>query len=179
MLGGWAILSQQQNPCQSIDCQEAKDVTRETSWDVSVPRWGRVFTIPKADLINLPEERRVRSLADYLQGWQTGGYVLLPKETDAERQIVKQVLSYFVRNPKAADSLEGVAHWRLLEEEIHRSVQQTEAALTWLVRQGFLQEIRALGSARLFRLNPERGDDAMRFLQERGHDRLQKRSARD
>jgi hypothetical protein len=94
-------------------------------------------------------------------------YALLPQETEPERQIVKQILSYFIRNPKAADSLEGVAHWRLLEEQVHRSVQQTEIALEWLVAEGFLQEVQTSGSTRIFKLNPERGEDAVRFIAEK------------
>jgi hypothetical protein len=92
-------------------------------------------------------------------------FALLLKESEPERRIVHQVLSYFVRNPKAADSLEGVTHWRLLEEQVHRTLQETELALSWLVTQEFLQEIPTSGSARVFRLNPERSKDALRFLQ--------------
>ena len=91
---------------------------------------------------------------------------MLQAESEPEWQIVRQVLSYFVRNPKATDSLEGVAHWRLLEEQVYRTVQQTELALSWLVVQGFLQEIPSPGSAPIFRLNLERGKDAVQFLAE-------------
>jgi hypothetical protein len=90
------------------------------------------------------------------------GAQLLPAEPDWD--IVKQILSYFVRNPKAADSLEGVARWRLLEDQERRSLQQTEAALTWMVSEGFLQEVPTLGSGRIFRLEPNRYSDAVRFL---------------
>ena len=92
----------------------------------------------------------------------------LPRDkAEPERQIVKQILSYFLRNPNAADSLEGVAHWRLLEEQVHRSVQKTEVALEWLVAKEFLQEVQTSGSTRIFRLNPERGEDAIRFVAKR------------
>jgi hypothetical protein len=50
----------------------------------------------------------------------------------------KEVLSYFLRNPQAADTLEGVARWRLLDEPVHRSVEEINQALEWLVAQGFL-----------------------------------------
>lgn len=97
------------------------------------------------------------------------------KEPEPEPRIVSQILSYFVRNPKAADSLEGVAHWRLLEEQVHRTLQQTELALSWLVAREFLQEIPTSGSARIFRLNPERNKDAVRFLTEREQEHGRKR----
>ena len=90
---------------------------------------------------------------------------MLPKAPDYE--IVKQILSYFVRNPKAVDSLEGVTRWRILEEKIHRSVQETGKAMAWLVEQGLLEEIEAAGSVPLFRLNPARHADAARILAEK------------
>lgn len=71
-----------------------------------------------------------------------------------------------MRNPQAADSLEGVTHWRLLEEQVHRTLQETERALTWLVAQGLLQEIQTSGTDRIFRLNPDRSKDAVQFLTE-------------
>jgi hypothetical protein len=74
--------------------------------------------------------------------------------------MVKQIVSYFVRNPTATDSLEGIAHWRLLEEAVHRNVSATEKALQWLVKEGYLLEIDRPRSQRLFRLNPLRQKDA-------------------
>lgn len=82
-----------------------------------------------------------------------------------ETQIVRQVLQYFMRNPHAADDLEGVARWRLLEEAVHRTVDETEQALRWLVRSGYLQEMDAAGGSRVFRMNEERRNDAEQFLQ--------------
>ena len=79
--------------------------------------------------------------------------------------MVKQVLNYFVRNPNAADNLEGITRWRLLEEQINRSLQETQVALTWLVEQGFLDEVEAPGTTPIFRLNPERRTDAVAFVE--------------
>src|SRR5260370_20738736 len=82
-------------------------------------------------------------------------------QAEPEHGILEQILSYFVRNQKAADSLEGVTRWRLLEEQVHRTLQQTEAAINWLVAEGFLQEVQRAGQVRIFRLNPN--DTAMQF----------------
>ena len=73
-------------------------------------------------------------------------------------------MSYFVRNPQAVDTLEGVAQWRLLEERVHRNVEQTNAALEWLVSQGFLLELSSASSRHVFCLNPERHVEAEHFL---------------
>lgn len=66
-----------------------------------------------------------------------------------------EILSYFARNPQAADSLEGIARWRLLDEIIDRKLNETQAALDWLVDHGLLEKAEA-GRKAIFRLNPER-----------------------
>jgi hypothetical protein len=81
-------------------------------------------------------------------------------------EIVGQILSYFVRNPRAADTLEGVVRWRLLENEVHRSFKETEIALKWLVEQGFLETVATGQYSQIFRLNATRCADATRFLAE-------------
>lgn len=86
------------------------------------------------------------------------------KKQDPERERAREILSYFVRNPRAADSIEGVARWRLLDQTIHRTVDETRQALQWLVAQGFLRESKTMGSGTIFDLNPERQAEALRFL---------------
>lgn len=78
----------------------------------------------------------------------------------------RHVLSYFVRNPHAADSLEGIARWRLLDEVIHLKVNAASRALDWLVERGVLQETVGLGHQPVFSLDPERKQDAERLLAE-------------
>jgi len=78
----------------------------------------------------------------------------------------KDILQYFLRHPQAADSLEGMARWRVLDETIHRSVEEINAALTWLVAEGFLVQRAPAGSEPIFYLNCEKADEAVRFLTE-------------
>ena len=86
--------------------------------------------------------------------------VLKPKP-----QIARQVLSYFIRNPHATDSLEGIARWRLLQERIHRTVQETNAALAWLVSEGYLREVLNPGARPpVYQLNVTQTENAMAFL---------------
>lgn len=77
----------------------------------------------------------------------------------------REILSYFLRHPSAADSLTGVARWRLLEETVRQSLQTTEAALNWLISEGYLNEESRLGTGRIFQLNLERRREAEEFLQ--------------
>ena len=81
------------------------------------------------------------------------------------------MLEFFVHNRIAADTFEGIARWRLLQQEVRRNVQQTEKALEWLVKKGLIEELRAPGyRTSVFRLNPERQKDAVRFLAKRKKD---------
>ena len=88
-------------------------------------------------------------------------------DTALDNEVVKQVLGYFVRNPRTADTLEGIARWRLLEERVQKSLLQTEAAIDWLVGEKYLEEVTVAGSKEaIFRLNPERRSDAAASGQE-------------
>lgn len=80
----------------------------------------------------------------------------------------EEVLSYFLRNPQASDSLEGVARWRLMEEKIHRDVEEVDQALAWLVAEGFLVRESVRGSETIFRLNPRKATEAQRLLAKSG-----------
>lgn len=51
-----------------------------------------------------------------------------------------------------------------MDEMIHRAVQETNNALEWLVAQGYLVTELATGSDRIFRLNQEARDEALRFV---------------
>jgi hypothetical protein len=76
----------------------------------------------------------------------------------------RKILAYFFRNPSAVDTLEGIARWRLLEEEIHRRVVEIRRALEWLVGRGFLIETTRTSTDRLYRLNPYMQKQAELFL---------------
>ena len=75
-----------------------------------------------------------------------------------------EILTYFLRNPAAIDSLEGIAQWRLLEQAILPTISETESALKWLVDEGYLIEIERPLSPRLFQLNPEKNETAGNLL---------------
>ena len=95
-------------------------------------------------------------LLGILRGWR---HDLKPKP-----QIARQVLSYFIRNPQATDSLEGIARWRLLQERIHRTVQETNGAVTWLVSEGYLRQVSNAGAEPLYQLNVAQTENALAFL---------------
>jgi hypothetical protein len=88
------------------------------------------------------------------------------KPIEPEMEAVREILSCFLRNPGLADSLEGVAAWRLPKEAIHRTVKRTHGALQWLVARGYLSQIVSPGSAPIFRLDEERHAAALQLLRE-------------
>lgn len=88
------------------------------------------------------------------------------------------ILSYFVRHPQAADTLDGIVRFRVMEELLHRGVPETEAALDRLVERGLLLRDRAPGRPTLYRLDPQRLDEARRLLAEEPRDDAARRSGR-
>ena len=78
--------------------------------------------------------------------------------------VSRDVLTFFLRNPKAADSIEGVARWRLLEEAVRQTLADTERAVRWLVDQGFLREVSTNAAGRIFMLNHRRRAEAEEFV---------------
>jgi hypothetical protein len=89
---------------------------------------------------------------------------LAPAKHTTVPKVVTQILHYFRTNPAATDTLEGIARWRLLEEQIQRSLQETQLALEWLVEKGFLLEESRVSSGKLYRLNPDKSADIASFL---------------
>lgn len=78
--------------------------------------------------------------------------------------VARQILGYFVRNPNTVDTLDGIARWRLLEAMVRQSVEDTAKGVQVLVQQGFLDEEEVPGMAPLFRLNPEKREEAEKAL---------------
>lgn len=73
-----------------------------------------------------------------------------------EEAVMRSVLSYFLRNPDAADGAEGIARWRLLEHTIANTVEETTRGLHRLVAERQLIEQTAPGMKPIYRLNPDR-----------------------
>ena len=99
--------------------------------------------------------------------WQRLSFSLPGRTGKSKEDVAKEILRYFVRHPDAADSLLGIARWRLFQEEVHRSVGITEEALQWLVEEGYLRKIPAAGVEDIFRINPAKTRQAKSFLDER------------
>ena len=58
------------------------------------------------------------------------------------------------RAARDVHSVEGVAHWRLLEAKVLHELAETERALRWLAERGYLIEESIPGVSPLYRLDP-------------------------
>lgn len=83
-----------------------------------------------------------------------------------EGELVREILGYFLKHPQSADSLEGVARWRLLDKVIRRSLDETSIALEWLVSEGYLEKTYVRGGDGIYSLNQQKRDEAERFLRQ-------------
>ena len=79
-------------------------------------------------------------------------------------ELAQQILSYFLHHPKSADSLEGIARWRLLEVRIHRTLIETRSALDQLVAAGYLRVIPVPGADQFYALNSAKREEAEEFV---------------
>lgn len=91
---------------------------------------------------------------------------ILEADRHLDEAAVREVLNYFVQNRHAADSVEGIARWRLLHEVVRRKVVDTRSALEWLVEREFLIKDAVTGGAPIFSLNEGKVSEAETFLEE-------------
>jgi hypothetical protein len=82
----------------------------------------------------------------------------------AEPEMARDILEYFVRNPQAADSLEGIVRWRLLEIVVRRQIERAKAAVEWLVERGYLIDEGTASSGSIYRLNHRKKAEAQRLV---------------
>jgi hypothetical protein len=88
------------------------------------------------------------------------------KNKKATAEIVREVLTYLMSKPDAAETLTDIARWRLMQQAIAQTVEETQRALTWLVRRGLVEEFQTTATPTLFRLNAERLNEARCLLHE-------------
>lgn len=88
----------------------------------------------------------------------------------ASLRVAKDILRYFLRNPGAVDSLKEIARWRLMQEEVRRSVDETQQALEWLTEVGYVSEESRTGAESIYQLNPARLAEAASFIEDDSKD---------
>ena len=53
-------------------------------------------------------------------------------------QVAHKILAYLLKNPDAKDTLEGIANWWLLQQDIQRNVVLVKKAVERLITKGFI-----------------------------------------
>jgi hypothetical protein len=96
--------------------------------------------------------------------------VVLTRHRKSGKDLERWVLNYFVRNPNASDTVEGLARWRLLELDVHYAVEQTKEAINELIQRGFVEEVKHPGLAPQYKLVEKRMIDAEKYLDKSGDD---------
>ena len=71
-----------------------------------------------------------------------------PVDLKAERQrheskVAKAILSYFAEHPQAMDTLDGIAEWWLIRQQIRVEIEAVAGAIRHLIEQGLLEEIQS------------------------------------
>jgi hypothetical protein len=84
---------------------------------------------------------------------------------DNASQIGYEILSYLLEHPDAMDTLEGIVRWWLMEQNIRRQTSRVRRALDDLVNSGFVFEQKMPHSGTGFRLNRDRYEEILSFLQ--------------
>ncbi|HXB69546.1 MAG TPA: hypothetical protein VNY05_14945 [Candidatus Acidoferrales bacterium] len=72
-----------------------------------------------------------------------------------EPEAANEILRYFLDHPEAADTLEGLAHWRLIERDKRLTMEHVAEALEWLVARGYLKQMSKPYSGRIYSLDRE------------------------
>lgn len=90
--------------------------------------------------------------------------------------ITREVLAYLVEHPQAQDTLEGITHWWLLEQEIERRTAEVQLALAELVAKGLVLERRREDGRVHYRINQQKSDEIRALLEPRPKPRKRKPS---
>src|SRR5262252_6632521 len=96
---------------------------------------------------------------------QQVGEAVTAREDRPALKLASEILTYFLRNPQSCDDLEGVTRWRLPDQKIYETLQTTEQALEWLVREGFLVKNSKPWHGDIYSLNAQKLGDATSFIE--------------
>jgi hypothetical protein len=70
--------------------------------------------------------------------------------TQETESLEQRITDYLRQHPQAGDTLEGIARWWLLRQQVHDSLRSVERALEGLKLEGLVKERRTPGGQRLY-----------------------------
>ena len=86
-------------------------------------------------------------------------------KTDETQETSLKILAYLIDNPQAQDTLEGIAGWWVLQQDIKRSVALIRKAVDDLLHQGLLLERQGNGRTKYYHVNRERLSEISTLLE--------------
>ena len=79
------------------------------------------------------------------------------------KSIAAEIMAYLNRRPMASDSLDGITHWWLVQQEIEKNINLVEQALEHLANEGKITKKVNINSDAIYSLNPTQSDDELIF----------------
>ena len=71
-------------------------------------------------------------------------------------EISQEILRYLREQPDASDTLEGIAEWWLLSQRITYEMKRVRTAVSELLEEGWIIEIKGENSTTRYRLDPKK-----------------------
>ena len=84
--------------------------------------------------------------------------------TKMEFEQAREIFQYFVDHPQASDDLEGIARWRLLQQQVTSQVEQVRRALELLVGLELISQQDTPTSGKRYSLNWAKFAESKTFL---------------
>jgi hypothetical protein len=76
-----------------------------------------------------------------------------------KNDISEEILNYLFKHPDSNDTLEGITEWWLLNQRIRYEMEKVKAAVSKLVKEGWVIEMKSKNSSVRYRVNPARRKD--------------------
>lgn len=84
---------------------------------------------------------------------------------DEVRDIAYDILSYLNKHKEAQDTLEGIAHWWLLQQAIERHLLNVKKALAILVEQNLVLVHEGESTGTRYGINPQKSEEISKLLE--------------
>lgn len=86
------------------------------------------------------------------------------------KSLALEILAYLVSQPKAEDTLEGIAEWWLLEQRVADAVAEVNKALAELKSTQLILARQRQDGRTHYRLNPKKAEEVKMMLKENSDD---------
>ena len=81
-------------------------------------------------------------------------------------EVAREILAYLVDHPDAQDTLEGIAHWWLLERQIKYHASLVKEVIQDLVESGLLLESQSMGTRPGYRINADKLEEILKVCRD-------------